>query len=103
MSRASARLARRSVARADLYSSSERSRRLAAAATKLARRKLQVQRRGVAWIGPGERIEQDRGVAHRPGQRTRGVLAVRDRQDAGAADQPDGWLHRDDTVLRRGR
>ena len=57
----------------------------------------------VARVADGQCVEQDRRVAHRARQRPGGVLAMRDRQDAGAADQPDRRLDGDDAVLRRRR
>jgi hypothetical protein len=41
-------------------------------------------------------------AAHRAHHRSCGVLAVRDRQDAGTADQSDGWLCGDEAILTGG-
>src|SRR5258708_5966438 len=50
---------------------------------------VQVARRLVLRIDRRQDVEQDRGIPHRAGQWAGGVLAVGDRDDAGAADQPD--------------
>ena len=64
---------------------------------------LHIRGRRIERVGGGQHVEQDRRVAHGAGQRAGGVLAVRDRDDAGAADQPDRRLDRDQAVLARRR
>jgi len=66
-------------------------------------RTLKIARRLIQRIGGRQHIEEDRGIAHRAGERACGVLGVGDRDDAGAADEPDRRLHGDDTVLGGGR
>ena len=51
-------------------------------------------------VGTGQHPQHDRGVAHGARHRSRGVLAVRDRDDAGAADEADRRLDADDAVGR---
>ena len=63
-------------------------------------------RRGGRRIRPvdaGHRGEQRRGVGDGACHRTGGVLAVRDRHDAGAADEPERGLDADEAVARRRR
>ena len=58
--------------------------------------------RGVGGIGACERAEKRGSIGDRAAHRPRGVLVVRDRDDAGAADQSDRGLDADDTVGRGG-
>ncbi len=64
-------------------------------------RALEPAGRRVGGVARRQHVEQDRRVAHRARHRAGGVLAVRDGQDPGAADEADGRLDRDEPVLRR--
>ena len=68
---------------------------------RVVRRAPQALGRRIERVAGREHIEQDRRVAHGAGQRTGGILAVRNGDDAGAADEAHGRLDRDEPVLRR--
>ena len=68
------------------------------------------QRLACAWRGrfisgstPVKRAEQDRRIAHGAAHRTGSVLRVRNRNDAGAADQADRRLDADEAVSDDGQ
>ena len=56
----------------------------------------------VAWVDPGHRAEDGGGVGHGPGHRAGHVLAVGQRDDAGAAGQAEGRLDADQGVVGGG-
>ena len=58
--------------------------------------------RRIGRIVAGHRLQQQRAVLHRPGQRPGVVQRERQRQHAGAADQAVGGLDAGDAAQRRG-
>ena len=59
-------------------------------------------RGGVPGVGAGEDAEEERGVAHRPGHRSGGVLRRGDRDDPRPGEKADRRLDPDDSASRRG-
>jgi len=64
-----------------------------------AARSRRALRRRVGGVRPGNRGQQDRRVGHRAAHRAGGVLRVRDRDDARAADEADRGLDADESAV----
>ena len=58
-------------------------------------------RRGVGWIAPRHRVEQQRRVGYAPRHRPGSILGVTDRHDVGARDHADRRLQADQPIDRR--